>query len=73
MRKVFIRVEEDDFTPDSWMITVQTQGFPKTVGFLDDKLEGLYGSKVEMFKLAEKLRVVEQEANPNLKVVVVKS
>lgn len=72
MRKIFIRVEHDDFRSDLWMITVQAQGFPKTVGFLDDKLEGLGGSKSEMFKLAELLRVEEQKANPDMRVVVVK-
>jgi hypothetical protein len=73
MKRIFIRVERDDFRPDLWMITVQTEGFPKTVGFLDDKLEGLGGTKKKMFKLAELLRIEEQKANPDMKVVVVKS
>lgn len=72
MKKVFIRVKPDDFFPNMWMITVQSQGFPETVGFLDDKLQGLGGTRKEIFKLAELLRVEEQKANPDMKVVVVK-
>lgn len=72
MRKVFIRVKPDDVFPNNWMITVQTEGYPETVGFLDDKLQGMSGSKAQMFRLAELLRVEEQKANPNMKVVVMK-
>ena len=72
MKKIFIRVKRDDMFPNSWMITVQTEGYPETVGFLDDDLNGLFGTRKEMFVLAEKLRVEEAKANPDKNVVVVK-
>lgn len=72
MKRIFIRVRDDDFTPGAWMITAQTEGFPESVGFLDDDLSGLHGSKSEMFALAEKLRVEYQASNPDMDVVVVK-
>lgn len=72
-KTIYIRVKPNVFNPKSWDITVQTKGYPETVGFLDDKLSGLGGSRQEMFMLAEKLRKVEQENNKDARVIIVKS
>lgn len=70
MKRIFIRVKKDDIFPDAWMITSQTEGFPETTAFLDDDLTGLHGTKEEMYKLAEEVRIDTQKSNPDMNVII---
>lgn len=62
-----VRVELDDFGRETYMVTTQVDGYPKTTAFLDDDLVGLQRHDAEILA-----RTVVREAkrdNPDLNVV----
>ena len=69
--RIFVRIEPDEFPPGSWMVTVQTEGYPKTTGFVEGLGDtvGLGGSKESIKDVAREVIRETQQANPNAEII----
>ena len=74
MKKIFVRVEKDDMFPNTHMVTVQTEGYPKTHGFVDPLGDtvGLGGNIADVNKIAMEVYKETKKANPDAKVILKK-
>lgn len=72
MAKIIVRIEKDDVFPNTYMVTTQTIGYPKTTGFIEGLGDtvGLGGESHEINNIAMEVMRDMKESNPNAQVTL---